>query len=170
MPRSPSRDAAIAERWGSGRVAKVVRVVSPEPQPTRAWAIGAPGEEKLARELEAVEGLRMLHDRRVPGTRGNIDHIVVAPAGVFVMDAKNHRGRIAIRDRGGLLRADERLTSDGRDLSAVAERLAGQVEAVRASMAEIDPLPPVVPVLRFLNVDWPLIRTPRAFRGVRIGQ
>lgn len=42
----------------------------------------------------------MLHDRRVPDTRGNIDHIIVAPAGVFVVDAKNHKGKIGIRDRG----------------------------------------------------------------------
>ena len=60
-----------------------------------AWAIGARGEEKLA---EALDSSLALHDRRVPGTKGNLDHIVVAPAGVFVVDAKHLQGRIEIRN------------------------------------------------------------------------
>lgn len=79
--RTAKRDAAITERWGTGVTAKVVRALRTEPQTTRAWAIGAAGEEKLARELESVPDLQVLHDRRVPGTRANIDHIVIAPAG-----------------------------------------------------------------------------------------
>jgi hypothetical protein len=62
--------------------------VTSEPQSTRAWAIGAWGEEKLAEVLAGLDGLQVLHDRRVPGTRGNIDHIVIAPAGVFVVDPR----------------------------------------------------------------------------------
>ena len=121
--REAKREAAIADRWGTGLVAKVVRVVSVEPQSTRAWAVGAAGEEKLAAELDRVAGLRMLHDRRVPGTRGNIDHIVIAPAGVFVIDAKNNQGRIEIRDYGSFFRTDHRLTIGGRDCSAMADKI-----------------------------------------------
>src|SRR4051794_39616386 len=75
------------------------------------------GGEKVAAGLETVAGLKVLNDRRVPGTRGNIDHIVVAPAGVFVVDAKNYRGRIDIRDRGWFLRPDHRLYVGRRDCS-----------------------------------------------------
>ena len=49
--RAAKREASITERWGTGFAAKVVRALSTEPQSTRAWAIGAAGEEKLAREL-----------------------------------------------------------------------------------------------------------------------
>jgi hypothetical protein len=167
--RSAKRDAAITDRWGTGLAAKVVRAASEEPQSTRAWAIGAAGEEKLARELEAVEGLHMLHDRRVPGSRGNIDHILVSRAGVFVVDAKNHQGRIEIRDRGGLFRTDHRLAVGGRDCSTLADGMGWQVEAVRAALsaAGMDPLPPVTPVLCFLQLlrssDAPL----REGRGVQ---
>lgn len=124
--RAAMREAAIADRWGTGLVSKVVRAVSLEPQSTRAWAIGAAGEEKLAAELDKVAGLRMLHDRRVPGTQGNIDHIVIAPAGVFVVDAKNNQGRIEIRDRGSFFRTDYRLTVAGRDCSAMGTRWSGR--------------------------------------------
>lgn len=166
--RVARRDATITERWGTGVVAKVVRVFSEEPQSTRAWAIGAAGEEKLAAELDNVPGLLMLHDRRVPGTRGNIDHIIVAPAGVFVVDAKNHKGRIEIRDRGGFFKTDNRLMVGGRDCSDLAEKMGWQVDAVRIALGSIEPLPPIVPVLCFLNVEWPLFHAPEEFRGVRI--
>lgn len=73
--------------------------------------------KELATSLAGVEGIRVLHDRRVPGTRGNIDHIVVAPAGVFVVDAKRHKGLIRIRDVGWLFRRDERISVGSRDCS-----------------------------------------------------
>ncbi|HEY3545486.1 MAG TPA: nuclease-related domain-containing protein [Propionicimonas sp.] len=168
--RAAKREAAITDRWGTGIVAKVVRAVAIEPQSTRAWAIGAAGEEKLAAELDKVTGLRMLHDRRVPGTRGNIDHIVIAPAGVFVVDAKNHHGRIEIRDRGGFFRTDYRLTVAGRDCSPMADKMGWQVDAVQSVFESrgIDPMPSITPVLCFLNVEWPLLGAPESFRGVRL--
>lgn len=166
--REARRDAAITERWGTGLVSKIVRAVSDEPQSTRAWAIGAAGEEKLARELDGVPGLLMLHDRRVPGTKGNIDHIVIAPAGVFVIDAKNHHGRLEIRDRGGFFRVDYRLYVGGRDCSGMADGMGWQVEAVREALADPEDRLPVVPVLCFLNAEWPLFRAPEEFRGVRL--
>ncbi|WP_432476684.1 NERD domain-containing protein [Nocardioides sp. GXQ0305] len=51
-----------------------------------------------------VDGLRtsgwtVLHDVPWPGRqRANIDHVVVGPGGVFVVDAKNWSGRIEVRD------------------------------------------------------------------------
>lgn len=168
--RAAKRDAAITERWGMGFKAKVVRALTEEPQSTRAWAIGAAGEEKLAAALATVSGLRMLHDRQVPSTRANIDHIVIAPAGVFVVDAKNHRGMVEIRNRGGLLRPDYRLTVGRRDCSAMADKMGWQVEAVLAALrsASIDPLPQVTPVLCFLEAEWPLFGAPDEFHGVRL--
>jgi hypothetical protein len=168
--RAAKRDAAITERWGTGFKAKVVRALTDEPQSTRAWAIGAAGEENLAAELAKVPGLRVLNDRRVPGTRGNIDHIVIAPAGVFVVDAKNHRGMVEIRNRGWLLRPDYRLTVGRRDCSAMADNMGWQVEAVQATLrsASIHPLPSVKPVLCFVKAEWPLFGAPDEFHGVRL--
>ncbi len=168
--RAARRDAAITEQWGTGIVAKVVRAVSTEPQSTRAWASGAAGEEKLAAELAKVPRLRMLHDRRVRGTRGNIDHIVIAPAGVFVVDAKNHHGMVEIRNRGWLLRPDYRLTVGRRDCSEMADNMGWQVDAVLAALREarVDPLPPATAVLCFLEAEWPMFGAPNAFHGVRL--
>ncbi len=164
------REAAIAHHWGTGFAAQVVRAVTEEPRTTRVWAIGAEGEERLAAELATVPNLLMLHDRKIPGTQANIDHIVIGPAGVFVVDAKAHAGRIEIRDRGGLFSTDHRLTVGRRDQSALADGAlwqAGLVEAVLADR-QLVPMPPVVPVLCFLRAEWPAFFPPNSFRTVRL--
>jgi len=130
--------------------------------------MGALGEEKLARELAEVPGLQALNDRRVRGTRRNIDHIVIAPAGVFVIDAKNDKGMVDIRNRGWLFRPAYRLTVGGRDCSSMADNMAWQVEAVAAVLDGANPMPPITPVLCFLEADWPLFGAPDKFRGVRL--
>jgi hypothetical protein len=106
--RKVKRESRIKGRFGS-RVGGWITALTDEPQSTRAWARGARGEREFAEALAGVEGIRVLHDRRVPGTPGNIDHLVVAPAGVFVVDAKRYEGVIQIRDVGRLFRTDNRL-------------------------------------------------------------
>ena len=56
-----------------------------------AWATGGRGEQSVARGLErrtANGPAILLHDRRMPGGYGNIDHLALAPRGVFVIDTK----------------------------------------------------------------------------------
>ena len=150
------------------RLGRIVRAIVAEPQSTRAWAIGAVGEEKLGKALEGFDGFRVLHDRRVPGSRANVDHIVIAPAGIFVVDAKHLEGSIEIRNRGGFFRPDWRLTVGRRDQSKLARAMPRQVEVVRTALmaSGVDPLPPITPVLCFVDGDWPLIRPPKEFEGV----
>jgi hypothetical protein len=50
----------------------------------------------------------------------------------------------------------------------MAEGMGWQVDAVRAALVGVDPVPQVVPVLCFLNVDWPLFHAPEEFHGVRL--
>ena len=124
----------------------------------------------LRKALTELEGVRVLNDRRVPGTRGNIDHIVVAPAGLFVVDAKRYEGTIRIRDVGGFFRRDQRLYVGRRDCSKLADDMEWQVEAVERSLRSVnaDAIPPITPVLCFVRGDWPLLRPPDSYRGVRL--
>jgi hypothetical protein len=163
------RDAAARQKWGN-RLGGVVLALTDAPASTRAWSIGSAGEAKLAAALSDVDGLVALHDRRVPGTRGNIDHIIIAPAGVFVVDAKAHKGTVRIRDRGGLFRTDLRLYLGSRDCSALADGLTWQVEAVQRALeaSKFDPMPTIMPVLCFVEAEWPLFRAPESFRGVQL--
>ena len=86
-----------------------------ETRNTKVWAQGAEGEERLGAVLDATEGIVALHDRRIPKSKANIDHLVVGPSGVFVVDAKNYSGIVERRHVGGWFRPDERLYVGGRD-------------------------------------------------------
>jgi Nuclease-related domain len=165
--RIANRESQTRERWGK-RLGGFILRVTYEPQSTRAWAKGAVGEAKLAAALDRVPGAVVLHDRSVPGTRGNIDHLVIAPAGLFVVDAKYYEGRLRIRDRGGLFRTNNRLYVCGRDCSKLAENMGWQVKAVETLLASVEVAMPVTPVLCFIDVDWPLLFAPSSFRGVRL--
>ncbi|WP_344948251.1 nuclease-related domain-containing protein [Sphaerisporangium flaviroseum] len=57
----------------------------------RSWRKGAAGERRTARALRRLEraGHLVLHDRALPRGKANVDHLVIGPAGVFVVDTKN---------------------------------------------------------------------------------
>jgi hypothetical protein len=98
--------------------------LSDDTQSTKAWARGAEGERRLAAHLTRLLGDRavFLHDRKVG--RANIDHMTVAPSGVWVVDAKNYTGRVEYRNVAGWLRpADNRIFVGGRDTTNVATGL-----------------------------------------------
>ncbi|WP_067144001.1 nuclease-related domain-containing protein [Microtetraspora malaysiensis] len=63
-----------------------------------AWRKGAAGERATARLLRRLEraGYTVLHDRALPASRANVDHLVIGPAGVFVVDSKKWDRRTRI--------------------------------------------------------------------------
>jgi len=69
--------------------------VAPE---TLAWRRGAAGERRTARLLAPLErcGWAVLHDLAIPGTQANIDHLVIGPGGVVVIDTKQYQGRLRL--------------------------------------------------------------------------
>ncbi len=165
--RRSARRERVRRRLGNV-LGEVLLAVTNEPQSTRAWAQGAAGEAKLAAALVGVPNLMVLHDRSVARTRGNLDHLLIAPAGVFVVDAKNYRGRIEVRNLG-LFRADKHLFVGRRDCSKLADNMRWQVDAVLGALSvQPGPRPPVTPVLCFVDGDWPLLWRPTEFKGVRL--
>jgi hypothetical protein len=59
------------------------------------WARGAQGERKVGAVLEGLgPGWHVLHD--VALGHGNIDHVLVGPAGAFTIETKSHRGRLHV--------------------------------------------------------------------------
>jgi hypothetical protein len=71
---------------------------------TLAWRRGAAGERRAARLLAPLErrGWAVLHDLAIPGTQANIDHLVIGPGGVLVVDSKQYRGRLRL-DHDGMV-------------------------------------------------------------------
>jgi len=59
------------------------------------WRKGADGELRLARHLAKLPcpPWHLRHDLALPGSDANIDHLVIGPPGVFVINTKNHSGQ-----------------------------------------------------------------------------
>jgi hypothetical protein len=144
----------------------LILALGDDPQSTKAWDTGALGEERLGRGLDALasDSLRLLHDRRIPGSRANIDHIAVAATGVYVIDAKKYKGRPQLKIEGGILRPRvEKLLVGTRDCTKLVDGVLKQVDIVRGLVG--DDLP-VRGVLCFIEADWPLIGGSFTTRGV----
>lgn len=154
--RQAKRVAKVEERWGTGRVGKVAKALSSDPQTTTAWAAGASGEERVAQVLAERLGDQavVLHDRKVPGTRGNIDHLAIAPSGVWIVDAKQYKGKVMSRDVGGWFKTDIRLYVGGRDRTKAVGGLGWQVAAVTKALGGEDV--PIHAALSFVGADWPI--------------
>ncbi len=111
-----------------------------------AWRKGARGERRTARRLRRLErrGYVVFHDLAMPGSRANIDHLLIGPAGVFVIDSKQYSGRIQQTPDGRVWHnhypMDERL--------ATVRAEAGSVEAILAA--------PVIPLVcvHGASVQW----------------
>ncbi len=99
----------------------------------RDWVTGARGEEMLAEHLaRKCPGTALLHDRRMPSSRANIDHIAVAPSGVYVIDAKRYKWKIEVRKP---LFGDAKLVIAGRDRTELIHGLQKQVGVVKTDIA-----------------------------------
>jgi hypothetical protein len=149
-----------------------------EPQSTRAWQRGGKAEVYAARRLEkhlAGSGVKLLHDRRVPGHgAANIDHVAVGPGGVTVIDSKRYKGKVRVERVGGLFspRRDV-LKISGRDQTKLVSGVEKQLQYILSSlrtadcdavdlrgalcMTEVDGLP----LIRSLSVRGVLVDGPK---------
>ncbi|WP_227471744.1 nuclease-related domain-containing protein [Paenarthrobacter sp. YJN-5] len=163
--RKAKDEDAVRERWG--RLGGVAVALSGERPQTRSWALGAVGEERLGARLDGMvsTGVSVLHDRRIPGSKANIDHLVITPGGVWVVDAKRYRGRPGLKTAGGFLRPRiETLVVGGRDRTQLVDSVLKQVDLVRAVTGDV----PVTGALCFVEADWPLVGGAFTTRGVHV--
>jgi hypothetical protein len=132
------------------------------PNSITAWQTGAQGELRTGRLLEPLEGegFRILHDRQIPGSRANIDHIVIGPPGIFVVETKSLGGSLQIRDNDVFVsgrRRTKMIDEVKREALAVQTALAKEL-AARGWM--------VSPIICVHRADLPWLRSEVA--GVRI--
>ena len=100
----------------------------------------------------------MLHDRRMPGGAGNIDHLAVASTGVFVIDAKQWSGKVRV---SAPLLGQPRLVIAGRDRTHLLDGFQRQVAAVVATLGPDANQLAVHGVLCFTKADLPLLGVTR---------
>jgi Nuclease-related domain len=131
--------AAMAAGWGLR--------FRPSPDAS-AWRRGAAGERHTARLLDplARQGWAVLHDLAIPGSRANLDHLVIGPGGVFVIDSKQYRGRLQLDPTGRLWHGRHPLAPTLR---------AADFEADQAARVLPDPGVAVVPIVAVHGAQVP---------------
>ncbi|HET6755446.1 MAG TPA: nuclease-related domain-containing protein [Jiangellaceae bacterium] len=131
--------AAMAAGWGLR--------FRPSPDAS-AWQQGAAGERRTARLLDALarHGWAVLHDLAIPGSQANLDHLVIGPGGVFVIDSKQYRGRLQLDPTGRLCHGRHPLAPTLR---------AADFEADQAAQVLPDPGVAVVPIMAVHGAQVP---------------
>jgi hypothetical protein len=154
--RKAKREAAVRERHP--RVGGVIIALQDAPQHESRWARGAGGEELVEQALtKRCPNVAVLHDRRIPGSRANIDHIAVAPSGIWVIDTKRYKGKLQVANP---LFGKPTLRVGGRDQTKLVDGLVKQVELVIAAVADVGLDAPVHGCFCFVDSELPLIGTP----------
>lgn len=118
----------------SAAIALYMSVRDEVPEHIGHWQRGAEGERKTEKALRKLEraGWTIEHDIQREG-RGNIDHIVQGPAGVFLLETKNLSGTITVQD--GMLQAQPFDDPEGiYHHRGLAERVRGQAADVSARL------------------------------------
>jgi hypothetical protein len=119
--------ASEQSRLAAERIARLKRQLDHAERAAETWGAGAEGEQRTARRLSELtpRGWFLLHDVHWPGRPlANLDHVLVGPGGVVVVDAKNWIGNVEVR--AGVLR------QNGYTRSPAVEGALGQAASVAA--------------------------------------
>lgn len=133
-PTKPPVDSGtanlIAVLFAFGATATLAKEAWGHRATTEAWRIGAEGEERIARKLDRLErdGYRVLHDAHMPGSRANVDHVVVGPTGVLTIETKNYGGKVKLNRP--LFARETTATHNGRRLDGVVDQALHEAEVV----------------------------------------
>ncbi|MGP4032921.1 nuclease-related domain-containing protein [Pseudarthrobacter sp. 1C304] len=91
--------AAEQSRLAAERVQRLRRELEQAERNAHAWSAGAAGEAAVADRMTRLEALGWLalHDVHWPGRpKANLDHILVGPGGILIVDAKNWSGDVQL--------------------------------------------------------------------------
>jgi hypothetical protein len=152
-------------RQAHPRVGGLLLALQDAPQHESAFHQGALAECAVAASLAIrtdSDRIITLHNRRMPAGRGDIDHLAIAPTGVWVIDTKDWKGKVEISSPWF---GTPRLLIRGRDSTKLIDGLERQIAAVRAALdgggyQEIT----VRGAVCFTKADLPFLRT-QTFRG-----
>ncbi|MFA9444468.1 NERD domain-containing protein [Egicoccus sp. AB-alg6-2] len=88
---------------GKSRAKQLIERVFDARTDERSWRRGAEGEEVVARRLERLpRPWAVVHDLTVGRRGANLDHLVLGPAGIFVLNTKNLTGCLTVYDHAVL--------------------------------------------------------------------
>jgi hypothetical protein len=113
------------------------------------WSLGRNGESKVTEALKSLpDEYIVLNDIVLPDRKGNVDHLLVGPNGVFVIETKNYLGFVKCEE--------EQWCVNGHRIRSLSKQVKRSSMAVRGCIASlfIGPqtrVPYVVPLLVFVS-------------------
>ena len=119
-----------------------------------ARAKGVEGELGIAKILEDLAdeyGFAVFHDLSMPGTKANIDHLVVQKKTVLVIDANNYQGRVNIKKDS---QGQWQLYVGKYKQTQLALKLKGYAEKVESHLRNEGIEVRVLPLLAFHNAEF----------------
>ena len=123
LTRAQHSGLLIRVGLGAGAAATMTLFDSP-PAHVERWRIGAEGEKATARKLRPLldRGWTLLND--LDTEHGNLDHVLVGPAGVFMLESKRLAGRVGV-ETGKLVVRWHEDPEDGYENASIASRASG---------------------------------------------
>jgi Nuclease-related domain len=128
------------------------------------WEQGASGERIVGARLDRIAGIEVLHDRRIPGTLADIDHIAIGPGGAYVIAAKLCG---TVKPHGALRHGKRRLFVGTHDQTKLVAKMRTQVGAISRALRET-PVP-VAAALCIVDAHWPSPSRPFVLDHVWVG-
>ncbi|WP_314149119.1 nuclease-related domain-containing protein [uncultured Leifsonia sp.] len=135
--------------------------VTPLDDAAQPWFAGAVGERRVGELLAALPaGWRVFHALPVGAGEADVDHLIVGPGGVFVVNTKHHRGqRVWVGERALLVAGQKTTHLRNSDLEA---------SRVRGVLARAGVVAPVSAVVALVGVRELTVRQqPRRVAVVR---
>jgi len=118
---------------GAGISFYVLALENP-PEHIDRWRRGADGERRTARTLRALDrsGWTVVHD--LDSDYGNVDHVVVGPSGVFLLDSKSPGGEVTVD--GGVLKVRWlEDPDDGYEIPGISRRMRASAAGLQRRLA-----------------------------------
>ena len=162
-------------RTSHPRLGGLILALNEDPPHVRAWQTGAVGEEEFGQALSAIasDAIKVLHDRKVPRSSANIDHIAVTSQAVWLLDTKRYKGKIETRGHGLFSRRPPDLYVGGRNQTKLVAGVQRQIEVVESVL---EPLTAsaghevrVRGALVFVNAEFGLFEQPFLVDGIWVG-
>jgi hypothetical protein len=138
--------------------------VSPRPRPI---------DNVLKRQFDLLtsNGILALHSRLIARTPTVIDHLVIAPSGVYVIEAYRYSAAPKLLVEGGIMTPrTSTLVVGGRDCTPLVYAVQERAARVKSEL-EVDQAWAAVPVhgqLCFTNAQWPLTSAPFTIDGLNV--
>ncbi len=113
------------------------------------WFAGKQGEETVSQALKALSNdYALLNDLTLPDSRGNVDHLLIGPNGLFAIETKNYSGNVKCDG--------DRWFVGRRAINSLSKQAKRNSMAIRAGLTSLHAekgvkVPYVSPLLVFVN-------------------